>query len=361
MREFKFKNSILSIITGEALKIHISPQCREYLVKLGGYVIEERGLVNMKGKGDVLTYWLISHTKGIVHRRESAPDDFLQVPTYPYSGSDIKKRSPNCVLPRKGSLVAFKNSKTDGSNLNISNISNSRLPAFLRLKAHDSMCSIRTNSPKQSRKILRQSRLLSRDQICDNEEHTNHLNHNSQTHSKLRNSFSFANKSSERLNTLTENNTFANLEDIKHESLTPLLSDEHHNQTNEIQDQNLLLDYDTNDGKYSRQSSEAPLISPKVKTVDFFLSKKWNSCTELGCDKTTPEKNEKSYDNSINRMTRVDPVAKNSLIGVLKPNNFLNEGIREDTVNTIVKRRASNCDFVIKSLTDCEARIESSV
>ncbi|CAK9253436.1 unnamed protein product, partial [Sphagnum jensenii] len=46
---------------GEALKIHISPQCRDYLVKLGGYIIEERGLVNMKGKGEVRTYWLKGH------------------------------------------------------------------------------------------------------------------------------------------------------------------------------------------------------------------------------------------------------------------------------------------------------------
>lgn len=44
---------------GEALKIHISPQCKEKLDKLGGYITEERGLISMKGKGEVLTYWLI--------------------------------------------------------------------------------------------------------------------------------------------------------------------------------------------------------------------------------------------------------------------------------------------------------------
>lgn len=36
--------------TGEPLKIHISPQCKDALEKLGGYVIEDRGLVNMKGE-----------------------------------------------------------------------------------------------------------------------------------------------------------------------------------------------------------------------------------------------------------------------------------------------------------------------
>jgi hypothetical protein len=43
---------------GEPLKIHISSQCKEKLDKLGGYITEKRGLVSMKGKGDVITYWL---------------------------------------------------------------------------------------------------------------------------------------------------------------------------------------------------------------------------------------------------------------------------------------------------------------
>ncbi|XP_041363434.1 receptor-type guanylate cyclase Gyc76C-like [Gigantopelta aegis] len=44
---------------GEALMIHISASCRDLLNKLGGYETEERGYVTMKGKGDLLTYWLI--------------------------------------------------------------------------------------------------------------------------------------------------------------------------------------------------------------------------------------------------------------------------------------------------------------
>lgn len=55
---------------GEPLKIHISPQCKEALDKLGGYVIEERGLVNMKGKGEVRTYWLCGATEDAIQRRE---------------------------------------------------------------------------------------------------------------------------------------------------------------------------------------------------------------------------------------------------------------------------------------------------
>lgn len=55
---------------GEPLKIHISPQCKEALDKLGGYLTEERGMVHMKGKGEVRTYWLIGTTDNAVQRRE---------------------------------------------------------------------------------------------------------------------------------------------------------------------------------------------------------------------------------------------------------------------------------------------------
>lgn len=43
---------------GEPLKIHISPQCKDLLDKLGGYITEKRGVIAMKGKGDVITHWL---------------------------------------------------------------------------------------------------------------------------------------------------------------------------------------------------------------------------------------------------------------------------------------------------------------
>lgn len=56
--------------TGEPLKIHISEQGKNALDKLGGYVVEQRGLVNMKGKGEVLTYWLVGATEKAVQRRE---------------------------------------------------------------------------------------------------------------------------------------------------------------------------------------------------------------------------------------------------------------------------------------------------
>lgn len=55
---------------GEALRIHISCQCKDALDRLGGYITEPRGLVHMKGKGDVVTHWLVGATEDAVQRRE---------------------------------------------------------------------------------------------------------------------------------------------------------------------------------------------------------------------------------------------------------------------------------------------------
>lgn len=55
---------------GEPLKIHISMQCKDALEKLGGYTIEKRGLVSMKGKGEVETFWLVGATEQAIQRKE---------------------------------------------------------------------------------------------------------------------------------------------------------------------------------------------------------------------------------------------------------------------------------------------------
>lgn len=45
--------------TGEPLRIQISSEYRDALQAVGGFVTEDRGFVYMKGKGQVLTYWLV--------------------------------------------------------------------------------------------------------------------------------------------------------------------------------------------------------------------------------------------------------------------------------------------------------------
>ena len=44
--------------SGLALRVHVSPECKTILDELPGYHLEERGPVQMKGKGTVVTYFL---------------------------------------------------------------------------------------------------------------------------------------------------------------------------------------------------------------------------------------------------------------------------------------------------------------
>nr|XP_029711385.1 guanylate cyclase 32E-like isoform X5 [Aedes albopictus] len=45
--------------TGDAMKIHISSVTYNLLKKIGGYRFEERGVIKVKGKGDMRTFWLV--------------------------------------------------------------------------------------------------------------------------------------------------------------------------------------------------------------------------------------------------------------------------------------------------------------
>nr|KAG5701206.1 hypothetical protein BaRGS_008582 [Batillaria attramentaria] len=61
--------------TGEALKIHVSARCKAILDILGGYTLEERGMVSMKGKGEMLTYWLLEEDSHVRELRTRTSDD----------------------------------------------------------------------------------------------------------------------------------------------------------------------------------------------------------------------------------------------------------------------------------------------
>ncbi|XP_045214115.2 receptor-type guanylate cyclase Gyc76C-like [Mercenaria mercenaria] len=59
---------------GEPMKIHCSQQSKDILEKLGGYNLESRGKVAMKGKGELFTYWLLSEDESIrLERIKNAP------------------------------------------------------------------------------------------------------------------------------------------------------------------------------------------------------------------------------------------------------------------------------------------------
>ncbi|XP_076387211.1 receptor-type guanylate cyclase Gyc76C isoform X2 [Megachile rotundata] len=82
---------------GEPLRIHISEQCKEALDKIGGYIIEERGLVYMKGKGEVKTYWLTGATEKAIQKREvdvgDLPPLFCRPRRSPKLNSDSRQAS----------------------------------------------------------------------------------------------------------------------------------------------------------------------------------------------------------------------------------------------------------------------------
>ncbi|XP_064641051.1 uncharacterized protein LOC135495942 [Lineus longissimus] len=48
---------------GEAEKIHISEATKNVLDSIGGFIIQLRGTIQVKGKGNMTTYWLVSHAK----------------------------------------------------------------------------------------------------------------------------------------------------------------------------------------------------------------------------------------------------------------------------------------------------------
>ncbi|XP_038215184.1 speract receptor [Zerene cesonia] len=64
--------------TGLPLKIHCSGACKLLLDQLGGYIVEERGVVAMKGKRDQVTYWVRGEepaaAAGRARRRAAARD-----------------------------------------------------------------------------------------------------------------------------------------------------------------------------------------------------------------------------------------------------------------------------------------------
>ena len=56
---------------GQPLKIHISPSVNAELQRLGGYITESRGEVEMKGKGKINTYWLHGATDKVPIRKKA--------------------------------------------------------------------------------------------------------------------------------------------------------------------------------------------------------------------------------------------------------------------------------------------------
>jgi len=61
--------------TGEGLRVHISRTVRDALKALGGFVCESRGLISIKGKGELETFWLTGVESQLVRKRTTSKRD----------------------------------------------------------------------------------------------------------------------------------------------------------------------------------------------------------------------------------------------------------------------------------------------
>ncbi|XP_054710092.1 guanylate cyclase 32E-like [Uloborus diversus] len=93
--------------SGEAMKIHVSEACKIILEKIGGYVLQERGVIHIKGKGEMRTFWLLGKASQVhfsparilpsVQRSSQKLDCRLPLPDLLSSGrnSPWNENSPN--------------------------------------------------------------------------------------------------------------------------------------------------------------------------------------------------------------------------------------------------------------------------
>ena len=96
--------------TGTPLKIHISKECNYELQQLGGYVTVERGLTSMKGKGEVLTYWLTGTTEDAIRKKNL----------------NYAKLRPLFSLPKLGVANSVEMSRRDRRSPRMSMVSNNQ-------------------------------------------------------------------------------------------------------------------------------------------------------------------------------------------------------------------------------------------
>lgn len=120
--------------TGEPLRVHCSAECHALLQRLGGYSLVERGLINIKGKGQRTTYWLVGEDAvwRRNRRRSRAPRSSLKgrrVVDSPKrlrfaSGSVLEIIADSSPCRSRGLLLAPRSGATSNSCPCIENLAN---------------------------------------------------------------------------------------------------------------------------------------------------------------------------------------------------------------------------------------------
>lgn len=108
---------------GEPLKIHISETTKTILDKFGSFDVTERGLVDMKGKGKMRTYWLNGENRQNIVTPPSEGDSNKD-PNSLQKGGIIRSRSNTLIPPhsneghsRSNSIVLNNNDASAPNNI----------------------------------------------------------------------------------------------------------------------------------------------------------------------------------------------------------------------------------------------------
>ncbi|XP_069365373.1 receptor-type guanylate cyclase Gyc76C-like isoform X1 [Maniola hyperantus] len=128
---------------GEPLRIHISPSCKQALDKLGGYIVEPRGTIPIKGKGQLQTYWLVGATEKAIQKR---PVEGEERPLF-----CRPRRSPRLTDSRHPSISEMRSEGRSGSG---SGGIRQRLHSGASLPAPDEPLARRALHATQTRRAL---------------------------------------------------------------------------------------------------------------------------------------------------------------------------------------------------------------
>ncbi|ELU09058.1 hypothetical protein CAPTEDRAFT_121651 [Capitella teleta] len=102
---------------GLPLKIHCSLECKTLLEKLGGFQLEDRGLISMKGKGELQTFWVSGEDqKSRMNRLAPPKNQAASSPMHsPIETRKARDKRNHMALHKIASLPLFSSSDTEDS------------------------------------------------------------------------------------------------------------------------------------------------------------------------------------------------------------------------------------------------------
>lgn len=135
------------------MKIHCSAECKAILDEVGGYEVPERGIVAMKGKGSLLTYWLVDQDPSYKRFKPRSEDvDQAVEDTESLSEKHKMKKSPGKSYLRTplGSTYMAPSTSTPNTGMkssrSVQDISSSNLREDAQLRRDSDVVTRRRNS-----------------------------------------------------------------------------------------------------------------------------------------------------------------------------------------------------------------------